>query len=69
MGIRKSFASIAALTLVVSPVVAQAAPRESTPVEGEQLEGSPWIPIAVGFIVLAVILLVALDDDETPDSP
>ena len=68
MGIRTSLASIAAAALVVSPVAAQAAPREATPVEGEELDGNPWIPIAVGFVVLAIILLVALDD-ETPQSP
>ena len=68
MGFRKSLASIAAAALVASPVAAQAAPREATPVEGEQLTGNPWIPIAVAIAVLAVILLVALDD-ETPDSP
>ena len=68
MGIRTSLASIAATALVVSPVAAQAAPREATPVEGEELDGNPWIPIAVGFVVLAIILLVALDD-ENPQSP
>ena len=69
MGIRTSLASIAAVALVVSPVAAQAAPREATPVEGEELDGNPWIPIAVGFVVLAIILLVALDDNDKPSSP
>ena len=69
MSIRKTLASIAAISLVASPAVAQAAPREATPVEGEQLDGNPWIPIAVGVIVLAIILFVALDDDEGPESP
>jgi hypothetical protein len=69
MGIRKSLASIAAISLVVSPVAAQAAPREATPVEGDQLAGNPWIPIAVAFAVLAIILFVALDDSDEPDSP
>jgi hypothetical protein len=68
MGIRKSLASIAAVALVASPLAAEAAPREAAPVEGEQLDGNPWIPIAVLFIVAAIILFVALDD-ETPDSP
>jgi hypothetical protein len=69
MGFRQSLASIAAVSLVVSPIAAQAAPREATPVEGEQLAGSPWIPIAVAFAVLAIILLVALDDNDNPQSP
>jgi len=68
MGFRKTLASVAALTLVASPVAAQAAPREASPVEGEEIAGNPWIPIAVGVIVLAIILIIALDD-ETPDSP
>jgi hypothetical protein len=69
MGIRKSLASIAAISLVVSPVAAQAAPREAAPAEGEQLSGHPWIPIAVAFAVLAIILFVALEDNDAPDSP
>lgn len=71
MGFRKSLASLAAAALVAAPVAGQAAqfaPREAASAEGEQLTGNPWIPIAVLVVALAVILLVALDD-ETPDSP
>ena len=72
MGIRKSLAAMAAATLVISPLATQAAPaapRAATPVEGEQIDGNPWIPIAVAAVVLAIILIVALDDNNSPQSP
>jgi hypothetical protein len=68
MVIRNMLASIAAVSLVAAPVAAQAAPRTSAEVEGEQLAGNPWIPFAVGLIVAVIILLVVFDDDDA-ESP
>jgi hypothetical protein len=68
MIMRSLLASLSAAALVATPIAAQAAPRQATPVEGEEIAGNPWIPIAVLVAVLAAILIVA-SDDNGPTSP
>ena len=71
MSIRKLSAALAAATLVVAPVAAQAAPveRAAAPTaEASELGGTDlWI---FGAIVLAVVLWAVLDsDNNNPISP
>jgi hypothetical protein len=68
MVMRSLLASLSAAALVATPIAAQAAPRQATPVEGEEIAGNPWIPIVVLITVLAAILVVA-SDDNGPTSP
>jgi len=68
MILRGALASIAAGALAATPLTAQAAPREASPVAGEDLGGSPWITIALVFAALAGLLLIAGGSDN-PTSP
>ncbi len=69
-------ASLAATTMVLSPVAASAAPaldnvRATSTAEGKnQLAGASWIAIVLGLAIIAggIWLVVDADDDE-PVSP
>jgi hypothetical protein len=71
---KKAAISIAAASMVVSPVVASAAPaaRASTIVNGQNdLDGgASWIAIVLGLAIIAGgVWLVVDDDDDEPVSP
>ncbi len=72
---KKAAISIAAVSIVVSPVVASAAPvaRASTMVDGaNDLDGgASWIAIVLGLAIIAggVWLVVDDNDDDEPVSP
>jgi hypothetical protein len=69
MKLHSVLAAASALGLVTAPVVAQAAPRNATPiVAAESIEGNPWIPLFAGLLVILGIILV-LSDDDNPASP
>lgn len=75
---KKAAISIAAASMVVSPVVASAAPaigsaRAATAVDGENdLDGgASWIAIVLGLAIIAggVWLVIDGNDDDEPVSP
>jgi hypothetical protein len=70
----QALAATAAVSLAVAPVAAQAAAsgvegvRSGTQAEGERIGGSLLLPL-LALAALAAVLIVALDDDESPASP
>lgn len=69
---RTLLAALAATTLVAAPVAHAAAPaRASLPVEraSEMGGGVPFSAIVVLLAVLGGALFLAIDDDDSPDSP
>ena len=67
MTFQKLAAATAALSLAVSPVVAQAADRAAAPVEGESnLEASTIVLalLAAAAIIGGIIIAVGGDDDD-----
>lgn len=73
MSLTKSIASLlAAGSLVVAPVVAQAATtkRAATDVQGENLRGGFIIPlVALVAIILGILAATSNDDGDLPHSP
>ncbi len=69
MKIRDFAAATAALTLAVSPVVAQAADRTSAPVKGESEFGSGLlIAILAAAAIIGGIIIAADGGDDDPVS-
>ncbi|WP_447929279.1 hypothetical protein [Sphingopyxis fribergensis] len=73
---KKAAISVAAASMVLSPVAASAAlavdgVRATTVTGGEnELEGSSWLPILLGLAIIAGgIWLVVDDNDDEPVSP
>lgn len=67
MKLRNLFLAGAAASLAAAPVVAEASfDRSTAPAEGEDLEGTSGILIAVlgAAAVIAAIILIADDDDD-----
>jgi len=76
--LKKALASLAALSLMASPVIAQATAIPAAPepaverVEGSEMRGGWFVPAAIGVVLLLAIL--ALTDswpfgDDDPESP
>lgn len=69
---KKAAISLAAMSMVASPVVASAAPvRAASVVDGQnELEGGSWVAMLLGLAIVAggVWLVVDGNDDE-PTSP
>jgi hypothetical protein len=65
MMLRKFVLSMAAATLAVAPLAAQAAPaREAAPMtEEESLRGGYVLPVVIG-VVLLIVLYLAIDSEE-----
>ena len=73
---KKAAISIAATSMLVSPVAASAAPaidavRAASAIEGEnELEGASWLPILLGLAIIAGGIWLAIDgNDDEPVSP
>jgi hypothetical protein len=66
---RAVIGSMIGATLMASPLTALAIPRETAPVEGEQLRGSPLLAIVAVFAILSAILLLSAGSDDEPISP
>lgn len=73
--LRKAAISLAATSMLVSPVVAAAAPaldaRTVSSADGaSELEGASWVAIALALAIVAGgIWLVVDDNDDSPVSP
>jgi hypothetical protein len=67
-------AATAGISLAVAPVAAQAATsgvesvRSGTQAEGERIGGSLLLPL-LALAALAAVVILAVDDDESPASP
>ena len=64
---KKIAAGIAAASLVATPVMAQAAPRASAPMDEEsELAGNGliWFGIAAAIAVVVLAVIAASDDDD-----
>lgn len=69
MMMRRILSVLLGTSLVVAPVVANAAERVPAPVEdGEQIAGAPWIWILAAAIAFGLIIIL-LDDSGDPVSP
>ncbi|HJS10011.1 hypothetical protein [Sphingopyxis sp.] len=74
---KKAAISIAAVSMVLSPVAASAAPaldgaRAASVIDGQnELDGASWLPIVLGLAIIAggIWLVVDGDDDDEPVSP
>ncbi|WP_137754444.1 hypothetical protein [Sphingopyxis sp. L1A2A] len=72
---KKAAISIAATSMILSPVAASAAPafdgaRAVSAIEGEnELEGANWLPILLGLAIIAGGIWLAVDGDDDPVSP
>lgn len=72
---KKAAISIAATSMILSPVAASAAPafdgaRAVSVIEGEnELEGANWLPILLGLAIIAGGIWLAVDGDDDPVSP
>lgn len=73
---KKAAVSLAAMSMVLSPVAASAAPaldsaRAVSVTDGEsRLEGANWIPIVLALAIIAGGIWLAVDgDDDDPVSP
>lgn len=74
--LKKAAISVAAVSMILSPVAASAAPaaggiRAMTLADGQnELEGASWLPILLGLAIIAGgVWLVADDNDDEPVSP
>ncbi|MBE1528654.1 hypothetical protein GGC65_003110 [Sphingopyxis sp. OAS728] len=67
---KKAAVSLAAISMVVSPVVASAAPRALSVIDDQNdLEGASWIAIVLGLAIIAGGVWLAVDGDDDPVSP
>jgi hypothetical protein len=67
---KKAAVSLAAISMVVSPVVASAAPRAVSVIDDQNdLEGASWIAIVLGLAIIAGGVWLAVDGDDDPVSP
>jgi len=74
---KKAAISLAAASMVLSPVAASAASavgaaRATTGTDGQnELEGSSWLPILLGLAIIAGGIWLVVDDnnDDAPVSP
>jgi hypothetical protein len=71
---KKAAVSLAAMSMVLAPVAASAAPasRAVSVAEGENaLEGASWLPMLLAIAIIAggVWLVVDGDNDDEPASP
>lgn len=74
---KKAAVSIAAMSMVLSPVAASAAPaldgaRAASAINGQnELEGASWLPMILALAIIAggVWLAVDGDNDDEPVSP
>jgi hypothetical protein len=67
---KKAAVSLAAMSMIVSPVVASAAPRALSVVDDQNdLEGGSWIAIVLGLAIVAGGVWLAVDGDDDPVSP
>lgn len=67
---KKAAVSLAAISMVASPVVASAAPRAVSLVDDQNdLEGASWIAIVLGLAIIAGGVWLAVDGDDDPVSP
>lgn len=67
---KKAAVSLAAMSMIVSPVVASAAPRAASAVDGQnELEGASWVAILFGLAIIAGGVWLAVDGDDDPVSP
>jgi len=67
---KKAAVSLAAMSMIVSPVVASAAPRALSVVDDQNdLEGGSWIAIVLGLAIIAGGVWLAVDGDDDPVSP
>lgn len=69
---KKAAVSLAAMSMVLSPVAASAAPaaRAVSVTEGEnELGGANWLPILLGLAIIAGGIWLAVDGDDDPVSP
>ncbi|RYD42504.1 MAG: hypothetical protein EOP63_12710 [Sphingomonadales bacterium] len=74
--LKKAAISVAAVSMILSPVAASAAPagdgiRAMALTDGQnELEGASWLPILLGLAIIAGgVWLVADDNDDEPVSP
>ncbi len=72
---KKAAISLAATSMLVSPVVASAAPAmgavraASVSEDQNQLEGANWLPILLAIAIIAGGIWLAVDGDDDPVSP
>ncbi|WP_145923305.1 hypothetical protein [Sphingopyxis macrogoltabida] len=73
---KKAAVSIAAASMILSPVAASAAPafdaaRATSASDGtNELEGSSWLPAVLALLIVAGGIWLAIDnDDDAPVSP
>ena len=67
---KKAAVSLAAMSMIISPVVASAAPRAASVVDGQnELEGASWIAIVLGLAIIAGGVWLVVDGDDDPASP
>jgi len=71
MKLRSAVLATAALSLVAAPVFAEASfDRTVAPAEGEELEGTSGILIAVlGVAAVVAAIIIIADDDDDDDEP
>ncbi|WP_137871754.1 hypothetical protein [Sphingopyxis sp. 2PD] len=73
--LKKAAASLAAMSIVLVPVAASAAPatgsaRASSFAEGQnELEGANWLAIVLGLAIIAGGIWLAVEGDDDPVSP
>lgn len=74
--LKKAAVSLAATSIILSPVAASAAPaldnvRATSAIDGEnKLEGASWIAIVLGLAIIAGGIWLVVDaDDDDPVSP
>ena len=70
--LKKAAISLAATSMIAAPVVASAAPRAASTVEGQsELEGSTsWIIAVLALVAVVGGIIIASDNnDDTPTSP
>ena len=68
---KKAAVSLAAMSMIVSPVVASAAPVRAASVASDEndLEGASWIAIALAIAIIAGGVWLVADGDDDPVSP